>query len=293
MKNISIIGGGVLGSQVAFQSAFFDCNVVMYARTEDSVKRIQEKLAKLVPIYGAYFNNPEKAQTAHDTIKISMDMSEVLADSDVMIESIAENLEAKQKLYESIQGIAPEKTIFLTNSSTMMPSAFRDFTDRPDRFLALHFANSIWQNNIAEVMSHDTTDPKYNQIVMEFAKQINMVPILVKKEQPGYILNSLLVPLLQSAEMLLANGVGDVETIDRTWMIATGAPVGPFAMLDVIGLTTAYNISLQASLKNPHLQGVTDMLKAYIDAGKLGVATGEGFYKYPNPSYKASDFLKG
>lgn len=293
MKNVSIIGGGVLGSQVAFQSAFFDCNVVMYARTEDSAKRIQEKLAKLVPIYGAYFNNPEKAQTAHDEIKISMDMSEVLADSDVMIESIAENLEAKQKLYESIQGIAPEKTIFLTNSSTMMPSAFRDFTDRPDRFLALHFANSIWQNNIAEVMSHDTTDPKYNQIVMEFAKQINMIPILVKKEQPGYILNSLLVPLLQSAEMLLANGVGDVETIDRTWMIATGAPVGPFAMLDVIGLTTAYNISLQASLKNPHLQGVTDMLKAYIDAGKLGVATGEGFYKYPNPSYKASDFLKG
>lgn len=293
MKNVSIIGGGVLGSQVAFQSAFFDCNVVMYARTEDSAKRIQEKLAKLVPIYGAYFNNPEKAQTAHDAIKISMDMSEVLADSDIMIESIAENLEAKQKLYESIQGIAPEKTIFLTNSSTMMPSAFRDFTDRPDRFLALHFANSIWQNNIAEVMSHDTTDPKYNQIVMEFAKQINMIPILVKKEQPGYILNSLLVPLLQSAEMLLANGVGDVETIDRTWMIATGAPVGPFAMLDVIGLTTAYNISLQASLKNPHLQGVTDMLKAYIDAGKLGVATGEGFYKYPNPSYKASDFLKG
>ncbi|MFC6292805.1 3-hydroxyacyl-CoA dehydrogenase [Macrococcus epidermidis] len=293
MKNVSIIGGGVLGSQVAFQSAFFDCNVVMYARTEDSVKRIQEKLAKLVPIYGAYFNNPEKAQAAHDAIKISMDMSEVLADSDVMIESIAENLEAKQKLYESIQGIAPEKTIFLTNSSTMMPSAFCDFTDRPDRFLALHFANSIWQNNIAEVMSHDTTDPKYNQIVMDFAKQINMVPILVKKEQPGYILNSLLVPLLQSAEMLLANGVGDVETIDRTWMIATGAPVGPFAMLDVIGLTTAYNISLQASLKNPHLQGVTDMLKAYIDAGKLGVATGEGFYKYPNPSYKASDFLKG
>ncbi|WP_316933171.1 3-hydroxyacyl-CoA dehydrogenase NAD-binding domain-containing protein [Macrococcoides bohemicum] len=68
-------------------------------------------------------------------------------------------------MYESIQGIAPEKTIFLTNSSTMMPSAFRDFTDRPDRFLALHFANYIWQNNIAEVMRHDTTDPKYNQIV--------------------------------------------------------------------------------------------------------------------------------
>ncbi len=120
-----------------------------------------------------------------------------------------------------------------------MPSYFRDFTDRPDRFLALHFANYIWQNNIAEVMSHDTTDPKYNQIVMNFAKQINMVPILVKKEQPGYILNSLLVPLLHSAEMLLTNG--DAETVDRAWMIGTG----------------------------------------------------EGFYTYPNPSYKAPDFLKG
>ncbi|MGV2928918.1 3-hydroxyacyl-CoA dehydrogenase [Macrococcus capreoli] len=293
MKNVSIIGGGVLGSQIAFQCAFFDCNVIMYARSEASVKRMQEKLAKLVPIYGAYFNNPEKAQTAHDAIQISMDLNTVLNDSDVMIESIAENLEAKQALYSSIQGIAPEKTIFLTNSSTMMPSTFRDFTDRPDRFLALHFANSIWQNNIAEVMSHDSTDPKYNQIVMDFAKQINMVPILVKKEQPGYILNSLLVPLLQSAELLYANGVGDVETIDRTWMIATGAPLGPFAMLDVIGLTTAYNISLQAAQVNPKLKVVSDMLKEYIDAGKLGVATGEGFYQYPDPRYKASDFLKG
>ncbi|WP_414052130.1 3-hydroxyacyl-CoA dehydrogenase [Macrococcus animalis] len=293
MKNVSIIGGGVLGSQIAFQSAFFDCNVSMYARSEASVERIQEKLEKLIPIYGAYFNNPKKAQAAHNSIKISMDMNEVLADSDVMIESIAENLEAKQTLYESIQGIAPKKTIFLTNSSTMMPSSFRDFTDRPDRFLALHFANSIWQNNIAEVMSHDTTDPKYNQIVMDFAKQINMVPILVKKEQPGYILNSLLVPLLQSAEMLYANGVGDVETIDRTWMISTGAPLGPFAILDVVGLTTAYNISLQAAQANPKLNAVTDMLKEYIDAGKLGVATGEGFYKYPNPSYKDPNFLKG
>ncbi|WP_240740729.1 3-hydroxyacyl-CoA dehydrogenase NAD-binding domain-containing protein [Macrococcoides bohemicum] len=84
-------------------------------------------------------------------------------------------------MYESIQGIAPEKTIFLTNSSTMMPSAFRDFTDRPDRFLALHFANYIWQNNIAEVIRHDTTDPKYNQIVMNFANRLIWYRCLLKK----------------------------------------------------------------------------------------------------------------
>ncbi|WP_414047282.1 3-hydroxyacyl-CoA dehydrogenase [Macrococcus equi] len=293
MKNVSIVGGGVLGSQIAFQCAFFDCNVIMFARTEASIKRMQEKLTRLIPIYGAYFNDQDRAQRAYDSIKISMDMKEVLDDSDVMIESIAENMYAKKELYESMQGLAPEKTLFLTNSSTMIPSTFRDYTDRPDRFLALHFANSIWQNNIAEVMSHDTTDPKYNQIVMDFAKQINMVPILVKKEQPGYILNSLLVPLLQSAELLYAHGVGDIETIDRTWMLATGSPVGPFGILDVVGLTTAYNISVQASITHPQLKCVTEMLKEYIDAGKLGVATHEGFYKYPNPTYKEQDFLKG
>jgi 3-hydroxybutyryl-CoA dehydrogenase len=122
-----------------------------------------------------------------------------------------------------------------------------------------------------------------------------MVALPLKKEQPGYIVNSLLVPLLSAGLDLLVKGVADVHTIDKTWMVATGAPTGPFAILDVVGITTAYNINKMEAEKtgDSDKQKVVEYLKEhFIDKGKLGVATGEGFYTYPNPAFKDADFLK-
>jgi 3-hydroxybutyryl-CoA dehydrogenase len=119
--------------------------------------------------------------------------------------------------------------------------------------------------------------------VVEFAKAIRMVPLCLKKEQPGYILNSMLVPFLSAAEALVANDVADPQTVDTTWRLATGAPAGPFRILDIVGLTTAYNIVLMnpQSMDPDTIPGkIAAMLKSYIDAGKTGVNAGEGFYKY-------------
>ena len=144
-------------------------------------------------------------------------------------------------------------------------------------------------------MKHPGTSDETFNSVLEFAKQIGTVALPIYKEQPGYIVNSLLVPLLSAALDLYVNEVADVETIDKTWMVATGAPVGPFGILDVVGLTTAYNINKMAADKtqNPTKIKAAAMLKEnYIDKNKLGVATGEGFYKYPNPAYWEKNFLK-
>ena len=132
-------------------------------------------------------------------------------------------------------------------------------------------------------MGHSQTDEKYYEEVAQFAQDINMVPLRLKKEQPGYILNSMLVPFLSAAEALYATDVADPETIDLTWKLATGAPAGPFAILDVVGLTTAYNIvMMNPEVNNPesvHAK-IAAKLKEKIDAGKTGVNAGEGFYKY-------------
>ncbi|GAE48099.1 3-hydroxybutyryl-CoA dehydrogenase [Mesobacillus boroniphilus JCM 21738] len=128
--------------------------------------------------------------------------------------------------------------MFATNTSTLLPSQFADATGRPEKFLALHFANEIWKNNTAEVMMHPGTDKEVFNDLLEFAKAIGMVALPLYKEQPGYILNSLLVPFLEAGQMLLMKEVADPETIDKTWMIATGAPKGPFAILDIVGITT-------------------------------------------------------
>ena len=187
------------------------------------------------------------------------------------------------EFYEKLAGVLPEKTVIATNSSSMLPSAFAQYTGRPEKYLALHFANNIWRGNTAEVMGHAGTEQKYYDAVAEFAGHIQMVPLLMKKEQPGYILNSMLIPFLRSAETLLAREVADPQTIDLTWKIGTGAPKGPFEILDIVGLTTAYHIIMNSpDASDPATDNgkIAAILKKYIDEGKTGINAGEGFYKY-------------
>lgn len=309
IKNVVVAGGGVLGSQIAFQSAFCGFNVTIWLRSEESIERAKLKLERLKNIYlttlekmktdkSAYcrgFTDKENLTTeeidelkkcvikAYDGIKLTTNYEKAANDADLVIEAIAEDPKQKITFYNELAKHLPEKTIIVTNSSTMLPSTFAKYTGRPEKYLALHFANSIWSNNTAEVMGHSETKQKYYDEVVKFAEDINMVPLKLKKEQPGYILNSMLVPFLNAAESLLANDVADYETIDKTWILATGAPKGPFHILDIVGLTTAYNIVIMnpdATDKNTIPGKIAALLKEKIDEGKTGINAGEGFYKY-------------
>lgn len=312
MKNIVVMGGGVLGSQIAFQTAFCDYNVTVWLRSEGSIERTKAKLELVKNSYmdainlmampeGKSFNNwcrgiadadnfnkdelINKVMGLSDKIKLELDMKKALEDADLVIESMAEDFEAKKDLYLKMAPLLPEKTIVVTNSSTMLPSKLAKYTGRPDKFLALHFANSIWKNNTAEVMVQPKTEEEYFNEIIEFAKGIRMIALPLKKEKSGYLLNSMLIPLLFSGLDLYVNGVSDFESIDKAWLLGTGAPKGPFQILDTIGLETAYNV-VEMYLKVPsflapyNFKGMAKVLKKYIDAGKLGKASGEGFYKY-------------
>jgi 3-hydroxyacyl-CoA dehydrogenase len=282
-KNITVAGCGVLGSQIAFQIAFKGFNVTVYDISEEAVESAKDRIAKLKPRYQKHFRvTEEEVNQAYNRVSFYSDLSQAVAEADLVIEAVPEVVQVKSDFYKKLGQVAPEKTIFATNSSTLLPSQFAEDTGRPEKFLALHFANQIWVSNTAEVMKHPGTDPEVFENMLEFAKAIGMVALPLHKEQPGYILNSLLVPLLEAAQLLLVNGISDVESIDKTWQIATGSPKGPFQILDVIGITTAYNIAnAKGQAGNPEFEKVAELLKTeYIDKGKLGIATGEGFYSY-------------
>ena len=296
MKNIMIAGGGTLGSQIAWQTAFHGFNVTVYSHSDkglETSKVFHKRYADLfLETRGA---TQEEIAETFSRLSYTTDMQEAVKDADLISESIPEDVEIKKKFYSDLGKVAPEKTIFTTNSSTTLPSEYAEETGRPDKFLALHFANGIWEYNVGEVMGHPGTDPAIFEQVVEFAKEIGMVPILIHKEQNGYVLNSLLVPLLSAASNLLINGVSDVESIDKTWMISTGAKTGPFGIMDMVGMQTMYNIDKMWGEKSGD-QALLDraeyIQKNYIDKGKMGAASGEGFYKYPNPAYQDADFLK-
>ncbi len=293
IEQVTVAGGGVLGSQIAYQCAFKGKNVTVYDIGDDAVAAARERVKALRAAYKRDIKaTDEQFDAGLGRMSFTTDLSEAVKNADLVIEAIPEKPSIKHDFYQSLAKLAPENTIFASNSSTYVPSTFAADTGRPDKFLNLHFANQIWLMNTAEIMGTDQTDPDiYNRIV-SFAREIGMVPIQLHKEQPGYVLNTLLMPLMGAAGMLWAHDVADPQTIDKTWMIATGAPKGPFGFYDMVGLRTAYNILCQRQGDNPQAKPLLDKLKAMIDQGKLGEETGQGFYQYPDPDYRDPGFLK-
>src|SRR6478672_11667115 len=282
IKTLTVLGTGVLGSQIAYQAAFHGFAVTAYDIDADALSEAEARFARLAGTYRAAKvagAADGKAEAALGNLRLSSDLGDAVADADLVIEAVPEILELKREVYRQLADLAPARTIFATNSSTLLPSDLKESTGRPDRFLALHYANNIWAQNIAEAMGTADTDPAVFDAVVDFARNSGLEPIEIRKEKAGYVLNSLLVPLLNAAAGLLLQGVASPETIDKTWRIATGAPSGPFQIFDVVGLTTAYNIA--SSSPDAGSQAFARYLKDnYIDQGKLGVATGEGFYSY-------------
>jgi len=281
ITNVTVLGTGVLGSQIAYQTAYSGFVVTAYDINDDALEKARARFAALVEAYkkddvaGAVEGKAEDALTR---IRFSADLADAVRDADLVIEAVPEILSLKQETYEKLGGVAPEKTIFATNSSTLLPSDLKEFTGRAAKFLALHFANQVWKFNTAEVMGTVDTDPAVFDEVVAFAGEIGMVPIPIHKEKAGYVLNSLLVPFLNAGYALAAGGYAEPADIDNVWRIGTGAPLGPFQITDIVGLTTPYNILSNAGAEAKPL---ADWLKAnYIDKGKLGVAAGEGFYTY-------------
>jgi len=315
-KKLVVAGGGVLGSQIAFQSAYAGFDVTIWGRSEGSIARTKTKVADLKKKYASAIEHMakgkdiwclgiadvdkfdekkclKKVEKAAENIKYETDLAKAVKDADLFIECVAEVKKEKIAFYKRLSMLLPEKTLLATNSSTLLPSTFAKHTGRPDKFLSMHFANSIWKNNITEIMSQAKTSDESFDLAMKYAEKMRMLPLPVNKEKSGYLLNSMLVPFLLSGLDLFVNGVSDPKSVDKAWRRGTGSPRGPFEIMDVVGLQTVYNIveqyqrvprSINPLLKKMMMpynyRGMLKTLKKYISEGKMGKQSGEGFYKY-------------
>jgi 3-hydroxyacyl-CoA dehydrogenase len=295
IKKVLIVGSGTLGQQIGFQCAMHGFATTMYDLRDDALNSCRAAHRQYADLHMSQLGKSQ-AQTDAALARLSYttDLAEAGRDADLVSESVPENPEIKKQVYALLNKHCPAKTIFTTNTSTLLPSQFAEATGRPARFCALHFANEIWLRNIGEVMGHPGTDPEIYEIVANFAKQIGMVPIRLHTEQNGYVINSMLVPWLTAAQALVANGVARPEDVDKTWMVTTKMALGPFGFLDMIGLETAYNVfSYWGEVRgDEQLKKNAAYVKThFVEKNKLGVKTGEGYYKHPNPAYLEPSFL--
>ncbi len=292
---ITTAGAGTMGSQVAWQMAFHGKDVTVY----DAIPEGLEKGKTFHQEHAAHFMERRGAtrQEIDDTfarLTYTTDLPAAVSDADLISESVPESMAIKESFWREASRYAPARTVFTTNTSTLAPSALVGFVDRPQQFLALHFAIGVWDSNIGEVMGHPGTDPAVFERVVTFAEEIGLVSIPIRKEQNGYIINSLIVPWCTAALDLLVRGVSDFQSIDRTWMITLRSGIGPFGMMDRMGLGVVYHVATligETTSNTGALESARFLDEQFIRHGHFGVASGRGFYRYPDPAFAQPGFI--
>ena len=296
IKHVLIVGAGTMGQQIGLQCAMYGLNVMLYDVDQDALQNALERIKSYTgQLIASGRLSSEDAAAAQARITITTNPAKASEEADLLSESVPEDPALKQEVFRLFDKHCPPHTIFTTNTSSLVPSLMAEATGRPAQFCALHFHQPVWSANLVDVMPHPGTATEIVDQLELFARQIGQIPIVLHKENYGYVFNAMYNALNREAITLAANGIASVEDIDRAWMVVMKMPVGPLGMLDFVGLGTAYHITAYWAdlLKDPQTQTNALFLKKYVDKGWLGVQTGRGFYSYPDPLYAQPDFLEG
>ncbi|XP_056136093.1 hydroxyacyl-coenzyme A dehydrogenase, mitochondrial [Lampris incognitus] len=287
IKNVTIIGGGQMGAGIA-QVAAVSGHLVTIVDTSDSVliksiKGIEGSLKRVVK--KKFADKPEAGQefiqNVMKNVSTSTDAAAAVKKTDLVLEAIVENLKIKQDLFSGLDKVAPEHTIFASNTSSLPIGDIASSTNRLDRFGGLHFFNPVPMMKLVEVIGTSATGQETFNSLLSFSKALGKTPVSCK-DTPGFIVNRLLVPYMMEAIRLHERGHGSKEDIDIAMKLGAGYPMGPFELLDYVGLDTAKFILDGWSAMDPGnpLFAQSEMLNKLVAEGKYGKKTGEGFYKY-------------
>jgi 3-hydroxybutyryl-CoA dehydrogenase len=295
LRRVLIVGSGTMGLQIGLQCATHGYEVVLYDVDPAALAAGQARIAGYAwDLVSAGLIDDDERDLALERITATSDPAVAAVDVDLVSESVPEDPALKGYVLGQFNALCPARAVFTTNTSTLLPSMFAAATGRPDRFAALHFHTPVWSSNVVDVMAHPGTAPETTELLLDFARRIGQVPILVRKESYGYVFNAMYNAINREAMTLAANRVALVEDVDRAWMGVLKMPIGPFGMLDVVGLDTVWHITDYWARTTGDAQLSTNaaFLRTYLDRGCLGVKSGEGFYRYPDPAYARPGFLE-
>jgi 3-hydroxybutyryl-CoA dehydrogenase len=288
IKRVGVLGCGLMGSGIAqvAATAGFDVTVLEVEQRflDKGFAGIEKSLAKFAE------RPPDKGGiTAEQRVQIRARLKgttnkQDLADCDIVIEAIIENVEDKKKMYSSLDGIVKKDAIFASNTSSISITELLTSTKRPERFIGLHFFNPVPLMKLVEVVRTIATAPEVYDAAYEFGKNLGKVPVRTS-DKTGFIVNRLLVPYLLDAIRAYEEGVGSIDDIDNAMKLGCGYPMGPFTLLDFVGLDTTYYIThvMYDEFKERRFAS-PPLLKRLVMAGWYGRKTGKGFYDYSDPN---------
>ncbi len=280
IKEVGIIGSGQMGNGIAHVSALAGYKVVLIdiaqSALDNAMKTIEKNLKRQVQKEKITQDDMDKALA---NISINTDSS-ALKDADLVIEAATENFDLKVKIFGGVLEYIKDDCLLSTNTSSISITKLAATTDRPEKFIGIHFFNPVPVMKLVEIIPGIATSPDMVQVTKEFAESLGKT-VASAKDYPGFIANRILVPMLNEAVYTLHEGVGDVESIDTAMKLGMGHPMGPLQLADFIGLDTCL------AVLNVLYEGFGDtkyspcpLLVKYVEAGWLGVKTGKGFYDY-------------
>src|SRR5262245_54764203 len=278
--SVGVLGCGLMGSGIAQVCAAAGYKTVVREVDEFLLNKGIARIRKFVEDGGA--KGKVSAEARDNTLGnlTGTTTFEDLEACDLIIEAIVENLEQKRQTYASLDSIVPDTTIFVSNTSSLCITELAASTKRPDRFGGLHFFNPVPIMKLVEVIRALTTSDETYQALFAFAQSLGKQPITAP-DRPGFIVNRLLVPYLLDAIRAYEHGLGTLEDIDTGMKLGCGYPMGPFTLLDFVGLDTTYYIAniMFDEFREPQY-APPPLLKRMVLAGRLGRKSGHGFYKY-------------
>ncbi|NBG88507.1 3-hydroxybutyryl-CoA dehydrogenase [Isachenkonia alkalipeptolytica] len=280
MKKIGILGAGTMGTGIAQTFGVKGFDVVVRDLSEKNLqkarKSIEKSLGKLIAKEKMEEVELEETMNRIDfTIEV-----EKIKDCDMVIEAVTENMAVKKKIFQELDEVCKEDTILATNTSSLSITEIATATSRPDKVLGMHFFNPVPMMKLVEIIKGITTDAKVKDQVVELTVNIGKTPVEVE-EAPGFVVNRILVPMINEAIGVLGDGVAKAEDIDQAMKLGANHPIGPLALGDLIGLDVTLAImevlyeEFADSKYRPH-----PLLRKMVRAQKLGRKTGEGFYSY-------------
>jgi 3-hydroxybutyryl-CoA dehydrogenase len=287
IKKVGVLGCGLMGSGIAQVSAMAGYDVVVLETEQKAIDKgfagIEKSLAKLAekPIEKGGISAEQKS-AGQARLKGTLNKQD-LADCDLIVEAIIENVEIKKKMYAELDGIVKKDCIFATNTSSISVTDLMAATKRPERFIGLHFFNPVPLMKLVEVVKTIATAPDVFEQAVEFANKVGKVPVRTQ-DKTGFIVNRLLVPYLLDAIRAYEEGVGSISDIDNAMKLGCGYPMGPFTLLDFVGLDTTYYIThvMFDEFKERRFASPA-LLKRMVAAGWYGRKSGKGFYDYADP----------
>ncbi|MCP4753136.1 MAG: 3-hydroxyacyl-CoA dehydrogenase family protein [Proteobacteria bacterium] len=282
IKNIAVIGAGNMGHQISTLCAIKGYKTTCTDISEEALKKAEGFVDKYLP--GRVEKErltAEQAEQARKNISFSSNLEEAVKDADYVIEAAIEVLDIKRKVYADLDRWAPAHAILATNSSAIVSSRIADATKRPDKVINLHFFNPALVMKLVEVVQGPHVSDETTQISMDLCDKLEKVPVHVKKEVDGFLLNRIFGAISREAQWILEMGVASAEDIDKACVHGAGHPMGPFRLNDLTGIDLSYTMAVEAFKRtgDRSLLPVPSLVEHYIK-GEYGQKTGKGWYDY-------------